>query len=634
VRRTAAAALVAMLLPALPAAAAESSLTVEDVATSEHPRLVISIRVSGSLTETPLVGESFSLFENGVRVSAGVWTFDAEPLEVALVMDTSGSMDGDPMVDARRAAAAFLDRLPEAADVAVVSFGGEAAVVHAFGGEIPQATAAIEDLQAEGETALYDAILEAVGAFPVHSGARRVMVILSDGGDTVSSVTLDEAAAAITETGAEVHVVALRTDETDQTSLDRLAEAGAGTVIAVDDAELLSDAYADVASELAGRYRLVYRTEAAGPVRLTVSVSHHGDVAWDAVDLSLPVAEGPGPLWRTPDSPTAAAEHSTGSPVEMEHPGLLRRAWTFPAGLAAVLGGVMAVVGLTLVGRRRTDSIDPAVRRRSGGKILSFLSRRAESAADALIPVESTGSLDRALDRAGVGLRPGEFVVLAASLVVVAVAVGILAMGPVGGFLLGTVALVAPHVLLRSLTQRRRAAFADQFEGALQMISGSLRAGYGLLQAVATVASEAPSPTGDEFGRVTVENQLGRSVEEALAAMADRMENEDLRWVVEAINIQYEVGGDLAEVLDSVAETIRDRNQIRRQVKALSAEGRISAIILVSLPFALAALLSVVSPEYLAELTGSGVGRIMILVALLLIGAGTAWIAKIVRVVF
>jgi tight adherence protein B len=493
------------------------------------------------------------------------------------------------MVDARRAAAAFLDRLPEAADVAVVSFGGEAAVVHAFGGEIPQATAAIEDLQAEGETALYDAILEAVGAFPVHSGARRVMVILSDGGDTVSSVTLDEAAAAITETGAEVHVVALRTDETDQTSLDRLAEAGAGTVIAVDDAELLSDAYADVASELAGRYRLVYRTEAAGPVRLTVSVSHHGDVAWDAVDLSLPVAEGPGPLWRTPDSPTAAAEHSTGSPVEMEHPGLLRRAWTFPAGLAAVLGGVMAVVGLTLVGRRRT---------------------------------------------AGVGLRPGEFVVLAASLVVVAVAVGILAMGPVGGFLLGTVALVAPHVLLRSLTQRRRAAFADQFEGALQMISGSLRAGYGLLQAVATVASEAPSPTGDEFGRVTVENQLGRSVEEALAAMADRMENEDLRWVVEAINIQYEVGGDLAEVLDSVAETIRDRNQIRRQVKALSAEGRISAIILVSLPFALAALLSVVSPEYLAELTGSGVGRIMILVALLLIGAGTAWIAKIVRVVF
>ncbi len=103
---------------------------------------------------------------------------------------------------------------------------------------------------------------------------------------------------------------------------------------------------------------------------------------------------------------------------------------------------------------------------------------------------------------------------------------------------------------------------------------------------------------------------------------------------MEAINIQYEVGGDLAEVLDSVAETIRDRNQIRRQVKALSAEGRISAIILVSLPFALAALLSVVSPEYLAELTGSGVGRMMILGALLLIGVGTAWIAKIVRVVF
>jgi tight adherence protein B len=461
-----------------------------------------------------------------------------------------------------------------------------------------------------------------------------VLVILSDGGDTASSVTLDGAAAAITESGAEVHVVALRTDETDQESLDRLADAGKGGVIAVDDAELLSGAYADVASELAGRYRLVYRTEATGSVRLTISVSHHGDVAWDAIDLSLPVPETPGPASHTAASPIDAAEHSTGSPVAMDHPGLLRRAWAYPVGLVAVLGGVVAVVGLTLVGRRRPDSIDRAEQRRSGGRILSFLSRRAESAADALLPVESTGSLDRALDRAGVGLRPGEFVVLTASLAVVAVAAGILAMGPVGGLLLGVIALVAPHVLLRTLTQRRRAAFADQFEGALQMISGSLRAGYGLLQAVATVASESPSPTGDEFGRVTGENQLGRSVEEALAAMADRMDNEDLRWVVEAINIQYEVGGDLAEVLDSVAETIRDRNQIRRQVKALSAEGRISAIILVSLPFALAALLSVVSPEYLAELTESGVGRMMILGALLLIGVGTAWITKIVRVVF
>ena len=104
--------------------------------------------------------------------------------------------------------------------------------------------------------------------------------------------------------------------------------------------------------------------------------------------------------------------------------------------------------------------------------------------------------------------------------------------------------------------------------------------------------------------------------------------------VVEAIDIQYEVGGDLAEVLDNVAETIRDRDQIRRQVRALSAEGRMSAVILVLMPFALALAMSMVSPDYLAELTGTTIGRIMIGGALVMIGVGAVWIRRIVKVVF
>jgi tight adherence protein B len=116
--------------------------------------------------------------------------------------------------------------------------------------------------------------------------------------------------------------------------------------------------------------------------------------------------------------------------------------------------------------------------------------------------------------------------------------------------------------------------------------------------------------------------------------MADRMENQDLRWVVDAIDIQYEVGGDMAEALDNVAETIRDRDQIRRQVKALSAEGRISAIILVGLPFVLLFIISLVNPEYLAELTGTTIGRLMLLGGLVMIGFGILWIRRIVKVVF
>lgn len=631
-KRAAALVLAASLLTSAPAAADEATMELESVDTSRYPLLVLSIRVRGPLAREPLQGAEFSLFEGDRRISASVWTFEDEPLEVALVMDTSGSMDGAPIADARTAAAQFAERLPEGAEVGVVVSGGGAAVLRDFGDEGSPVGQAIDGLSAEGETALYDAVVTATSLF-VEAEAHRVVVVLSDGGDTVSSATLAEAAAAITASGAEVHVVALNTDEADRAALQRLAQAGRGTVVAVDDAQLLSTAYEGVAADLAGRYRLVYNTGAAGPVRLTVSILHNGETAWSSIDVDLPGQAALSPAPFDPAGSEEGPEMANRAPAagRATPPPLLGGAWAFPVGIAVVLGGVLAVAGLVL-SDRRTAPRPIAPRRRR--KLLSFLSRGAESAADHLLRKETAGSLDRALDRAGVNLRPGEFVVLAGSAAIATVAAGVMALGPIGGIIVGALALAVPRFLLRVLTQRRRAAFADQFEGALQMISGSLRAGYGLLQAVATVASEAPSPTGDEFGRVTVENQLGRSVEEALVGMADRMDNEDLRWVVDAIEIQYEVGGDLAEVLDSVAETIRDRNQIRRQVKALSAEGRISAIILVSLPFAIAGLINLVSPDYLAELTGSTVGRIMILGAFLLIGIGSAWIRRIVKVVF
>jgi tight adherence protein B len=242
--------------------------------------------------------------------------------------------------------------------------------------------------------------------------------------------------------------------------------------------------------------------------------------------------------------------------------------------------------------------------------------------------------IDRALDRAGIALRPAEYVVLSASIGVTAVIFAYGLVGPVGALLALTLAVLGPRFLLRFLAKRRRNAFADQFEGTLQIISGSLRAGYGLMQAVSTVGAESATPTKEEFGRVVVENQLGRSVEDSLRAMADRMDNDDLRWVVDAIDIQYEVGGNLAEVLDTVAETIRDRSQVQRQVRALSAEGRMSAVILIGLPFGLAGMIAVVSPDYLADLTGTTLGRIMMGVALVLIGIGAVWIRRIVRVVF
>jgi tight adherence protein B len=165
-------------------------------------------------------------------------------------------------------------------------------------------------------------------------------------------------------------------------------------------------------------------------------------------------------------------------------------------------------------------------------------------------------------------------------------------------------------------------------------MAGTLRAGYGLTHAVSTVAEEAGSPSKEEFGRVVVEVRLGRELPESLRALANRMRNEDFSWVADAIAIQQDVGGNLAEVLDGVGATIRDRNNIRRQVQALSAEGRISAAVLIALPFALAGIIALVNPGYLDALFETPGGRVMLGVGGVLMTLGVLWIRRLIRIVF
>src|SRR5581483_3231199 len=160
---------------------------------------------------------------------------------------------------------------------------------------------------------------------------------------------------------------------------------------------------------------------------------------------------------------------------------------------------------------------------------------------------------------------------------------------------------------------------------------GSLRTGYGLLQAVEAVSREAASPTADEFRRVTTETRLGRDLTDALAAMAERVGATDLAWVVQAVDIHREVGGNLAEVLDRVAETMRERQHIRRQVMALSAEGRMSAYVLLALPFGMAFILAIVNPKYFGQLTGSHAGHLLLALAAGLMAVGAFWLNKIIH---
>jgi len=241
--------------------------------------------------------------------------------------------------------------------------------------------------------------------------------------------------------------------------------------------------------------------------------------------------------------------------------------------------------------------------------------------------------LDAQLEAAGSNLRSGEFVVatIGAGLLGAVLGAAILQNVVLAG-VIGVVGALVPTILLRMSLNRRSERLRDQLPDVLTIMASSLRAGHSFLQALDTVAREIPAPANVEFQRLVAEIRLGRPSEDALEALADRVGSPDFRWAVLAVNIQREVGGNLAEILDNVADTLRERATMRRQIKVLTAEGRLSAWVLALLPFALALYMFAVNREYISLLFTSQVGLIMLGVGGVLLVLGILWMRKIVDI--
>jgi tight adherence protein B len=266
---------------------------------------------------------------------------------------------------------------------------------------------------------------------------------------------------------------------------------------------------------------------------------------------------------------------------------------------------------LTAATTAATGLIDKALRRRGGG--------------------EGGAAV---LERAGVKMRLQDLVLLIMAITLAAVAVGYVVAGPLLALALGVAVPLGARMRLGAMAGRRQRLFADQLDDSMQLMATSLRAGHSLLQALNSVSREAEEPTAGEFSRIINETRVGRELSLALDETAERMASDDFNWVTQAIAINREVGGNLAEVLDGVGHTIRERNQIRRQVKALAAEGKLSALVLMALPFGIVGFLLIASPGYLAKFTQSLTGYILIAVAALLLVVGALWLRKVVSIKF
>jgi Flp pilus assembly protein TadB len=320
------------------------------------------------------------------------------------------------------------------------------------------------------------------------------------------------------------------------------------------------------------------------------------------------------------------------------------QAW--PASAVLALGCVflaMFLVGALLIGVVRPD--DRA--RRLAARIERYGSRHVAARSDRptarlagrlVSPVLRVGGteekLAERLDLAAIGWDHAEWVLAGAgaSLVVAIAATVLFGNVPIALVLGALAGWLGMKVALNFLIARRRARFADQLPDMLQFVAGSLRSGFSLGQAMDAAVREDTQPVAGEFSRALAESRIGVDLEDALDQVADRMESADLRWTVIAIRIQRETGGNLAEVLGNTVDTMRERAMLKRHVRALSAEGRLSAYILVSLPIFTGGWIFLTRRSYLRPMYTSTVGLIMLAIAAMLVGGGALWMKKLVKV--
>ncbi|MGX1160140.1 tight adherence protein B [Arthrobacter sp. SLBN-100] len=238
------------------------------------------------------------------------------------------------------------------------------------------------------------------------------------------------------------------------------------------------------------------------------------------------------------------------------------------------------------------------------------------------------------LENAGLRLSQAEFFLLVGIGACIGMLVGVVTVGPLVGILLALLAPFVGKLVLGFLAGKRRATFDGQLGDTLQLLSGGLRAGHSILRAIDAAAAESQKPTSEEMRRVITETSLGRDLLAALNDTAERMKNEDFIWISQAIQINREVGGNLADVLDQVNETIRERAEIKGHIKALAAEGKFSAYILIAMPFGIVAMLLSVSPNYMNSMFTHPLGWVMIGASFVLMAIGALWMRKIIDLKF
>ena len=611
--------LLVLLAVALPAAAS-ANVALRGVDTNAFPTVRASVVSSAGAWPRPI------LTENGRPVVALQAQNLGAAKAIVLVIDRSQSMAGGPLVAATSAARSFAAAKRGADQVAVLAFGSRTALLSPFSTvslDADSALAGIRPDRARG-TAFFDAITMAARQVQANALPGRVIIALTDGADNASKAHLSNAIAAARRANAAVYTIGIEGKGFTADPLMRLASATGGQYYAASATSDLAGVYAAIAQTLKKTWRVQYVTAArpGDQLRLKAAVVGAGS---DTATLSIPRLPGDS-VAPPPSKLLPKGAYGPGGPLGV----------AVAVGFLVLLGCAFFLAGLrgswvrgriaAHVGETKANAKEKRKERRLA--LLGGVFRLTEKA---LGNLKQWRWLARMLERADLPLKTVEFFWILVGCAVVAGLSGAV-LGLSAPFILALMALgglMPLGVVWRKMRKRLR-AFEDQLPDLLITIAASLKAGHSFKQGVQAVVDEAHPPASEMFKRVLTETSLGRPMDDALAEMAERAGSKNFEFAITAVTIQRQVGGSLASLFDMVADTVRQRHQFERKVRSLTAMGRMTAYVLVGVPFFIASTLTLINRQYMMPLYTTHVGHIMILLGLTMMAIGSVILRKIV----
>jgi tight adherence protein B len=548
-----------------------------------------------------------------------------------LVIDASESMKGQRIAGAKAAALAFVDEAPRDIKIGLTTFANTADNVQEPTRDRAAIRDAITGVQLSRQTHLYDGLLAALAAAGAE-GQRR-LILLTDGHDT-SGTRPHAVLETLRKSGVTLDAVGLAVSKNDAASLSTIAETGRGTLVNASDPEAVKAMFSGEAEALAEQVLVSFPIPAdrAGS-DATISISIDADGVAYADEAFVSLAALPQPKGPAPTKPIPVAQTTSGVGYT-----------TLLVGLAAVAIALLllSVVLLGVFRRPERSTVADRLAGYSAGERVRVAERAPASIKETALGLTTKvigkggfeAKLAMKLDAAGLSFKPPEWILVHAGATCAITFLGFLVTS--GNVVVTALALVlglfAPRLFLGHKASRRIKGFNSQLPETMQLVAGGLSAGLSLSQALDTIVREGTEPMAGELKRALIETRLGVSIEDALDGVAQRMDSTDFEWVVMAVRIQRDVGGNLGELLLTVSSTLREREYLRRQVRSLSAEGRLSAYILCGMPPLFMVYLQLTNPKGLAPMYHTAAGLALLGVAAVLMVIGTFWMSKVVKV--